>query len=127
MVGGVIALDLAVGQHSIEESIARFLGWVSDIFPLPPSGMPSWRHKLRQFWAWVARDSIYDSEQLESVMKEAFGKTQQLFSVDGQHWSGIKLGIMATEVSRSELRIFTNYNGINRCESDSGKSSDEIL
>lgn len=89
--------------------------------------MPSWRHKLRQFWAWVARDSIYDSEQLESVMKEAFGKTQQLFSVNGQHWSGIKLGIMATEVSRSELRIFTNYNGINRCESDSGKSSDKIL
>ncbi|KAK5094383.1 hypothetical protein LTS08_008602 [Lithohypha guttulata] len=123
-VGGVIALDLAIGQHSLEQSIARFLGWVSDIFPAPPSGMPVWRHKLRQFWAWVARDSIYDSERLENVMKEAFGKTQHLFSVEGQHWSGIKLGIMATEVSRSELRIFTNYNGIGRCESDSGKPTD---
>ena len=53
-------------------------------------------------------------------MQEAFGKAHHLFDAQAQPWSGTKLGIMATEVSQSDLRIFTNYNGPGHRDQDSG-------
>jgi len=53
-------------------------------------------------------------------MQEAFGKNELLFDATAQHWSGTKLGIMATTASTSQLRIFTNYNGSNHHKHDKG-------
>ena len=44
-------------------------------------------------------------------MHQAFGTTQRLFEASSQSWSGLRLGIMATMASTSQLCIFTNYSG----------------
>lgn len=72
---------------------------------------------VRRFLDWLKwwfNDSKYDSGELEDVVQEAFGTRRRLFDAHGLPSTGVKVGIMATTASNSELRIFTNYNGVNR-------------
>jgi len=120
VLGGVIALDLVVCRSSISQSLARFKHWVTRIFPIKRYRCLPYCQKLRDCLIWLIRDSKYDSQVLEAVMQEAFGKSELLFDATAQHWSGTKLGIMATTASTSQLRIFTNYNGSGHHKHDKG-------
>jgi len=107
----VIALDLIVHRSSLDESLARFRRWVTQIFPPKPYRCLPHCHKLRDLFIWLVRDSKYDSRVLETVMQQAFGTTQRLFEASSHSWSGLRLAIMATMASTSQLCIFTNYSG----------------
>lgn len=119
-VGGVIALDLIVHRSSLSDSLARFRRWVTQIFPVQPYRCLPHCQKLRDLLIWLIRDSKYDSHVLETVMQQAFGQTERLFEASSQCWSGVRLGIMATAASTSQLCIFTNYNGQGDRQRDTG-------
>ena len=69
---------------------------------------------------WWINDSKYDSGVLEDVVQEVFGTHRRLFDAHGHYSSGAKVGIMSTTTAESQLRIFTNYNGVGRDPQISG-------
>lgn len=118
--GGVIVLDLIVGRSTIDESLARFQRWVTEIFPVKQYRFLPRVRKLLDFLVGLLRDGQYDCDVLEAVMQQAFGEDATLFDTNAQNWLGTKLGVMATTVSEVDLRIFTNYNGPGRRPRDTG-------
>lgn len=60
---------------------------------------------------WWISDNKYDSEILEAVVQSVFGTRLRLFDAHKTSAQSMRIGIMATTTSASELRIFCNYNG----------------
>ena len=108
-------LDCAICGSSIESAVERFQQLSARIFP-PKTTYHCFAtfRKVLDWLKWWFNDSKYDSGELEDVVQEVFGTRRRLFDAHGQPSSGVKVGIMATTASNSELRIFTNYNGVNR-------------
>lgn len=121
--GGVIVLDLIVGGSTIDDSLTRFQRWATELFPVHSYRCFPHCQRLRDFLIWLVRDSKYDSQVLEAVMQQAFGVDKILFDAPAQHRLGVKVGIMATTAAKSQLRIFTNYNGPARRPHDTGTPS----
>jgi hypothetical protein len=76
--------------------------------------------RLIYWFSWWFSDNKYDSNTLERVVKEAFGQQQRLFDFRSQHQSGVKAAVTASTVSSSQLRLFTNYNGLARSKQGKG-------
>lgn len=77
--------------------------------------------KLYDLLLWMTNDSKYDSDRLEEVVQTTFGTRATLFDGASQAQSQVKMGIMATTVGTSQLRIFTNYNGVGRAGRQTSK------
>jgi hypothetical protein len=115
-------LDYAICGSSIESTIERFQQLSGRIFPQKTTYRCCTNFRRFLDWLkWWFNDSKYDSGELEDVVQEAFGTRKRLFDAHGLPSTGIKVGVMATTASNSELRIFTNYNGVNRHNQRQGK------
>ncbi|KIW24829.1 uncharacterized protein PV07_10519 [Cladophialophora immunda] len=112
--GGLIVLDHVVCQSSLDSSIKRFEALSNRIFPKRAYGFMPIFQRLIHWLVWWVSDNKYDSGTLEDVVQEAFGVRQRLFDFASQHQSGIKVAVTASTVSSSQLRLFTNYNGVAR-------------
>ncbi|KAK5283784.1 hypothetical protein LTR14_011831, partial [Exophiala xenobiotica] len=76
--------------------------------------------RLLDWLAWWFSDNKYDSGVLDDVVQDAFGVHQRLFDSQSQHPAGVKVAVAATTVSTSQLRLFTNYNGLARSKQGKG-------
>lgn len=119
--GGAIVLDMVVGRSTIDESLARFRHWVTEIFPVKHYRFLPGIRKVLDFLLGLLRDGQYDCDVLETVMQEAFGEDEMLFGAKAQNGLGTKVGVTATTVSEVDLRIFANYNGRGRRQRDMGR------
>lgn len=89
----------------------RFTQLASRIFP-----PRMYRHfglfqLLMDYVRWWLSDNKYDSDTLEDVARDCFGTRERLFDAHETRAQSIKIGVMATTTSASQLRIFCNYNG----------------
>ncbi|KAK5080184.1 hypothetical protein LTS08_008758 [Lithohypha guttulata] len=112
--GGLIALDLCVSGGTVQTSMHRFEEFAHRVFRKQPNRCCSICSRLYETISRLTNDSKYDSTELEGVVKEVFGTRNTLCDGGIQALSHTKLGIMATTVGTSQLRIFTSYNGIKR-------------
>ena len=77
--------------------------------------------RLLDWLSWWFSDNKYDSGVLDDVVQDAFGVHQRLFDSRSQHPAGVKVAVTATTVSTSQLRLFTNYNGLARSKQGKGE------
>ncbi|KAK5221547.1 hypothetical protein LTR47_010886 [Exophiala xenobiotica] len=119
-VGGLIVLDHVVCGSSVDTSIERLAIMSRRIFPSKSYGFMVLFRRLLDWLAWWLSDNKYDSGVLEDVVQDAFGVQQRLFDSRSQHVGGVKVAVTATTVSTSQLRLFTNYNGLARSEQGKG-------
>lgn len=114
-------LDHIVGAAPIDSSIERFNLLARKIFPARRYGRFSALCRIVDWLKWLLSDNKYDSGILEDAVQEVFGIRERLF--DGRlSRERPRIGIMATTTSNSQLRIFTNYNGVARAEQAAGYS-----
>ncbi|KAK5291044.1 hypothetical protein LTR99_010960 [Exophiala xenobiotica] len=113
-VGGLIVLDHVVCGSSVDASIERLAIMSRRIFPSKSYGFMALFRHLLDWLAWWFSDNKYDSGVLDDVVQDAFGVHQRLFDSRSQHAAGVKVAVTATTVSTSQLRLFTNYNGLAR-------------
>lgn len=109
--GGFAVLDLFHQGSDLDACLEKFEGFARRIFASRPSQEGVCDKFCRFFRSWL-RDSLYPSAPLEEALKEAFGTTRRLFDVADSRVLSTKIGIMATSVATSRLRIFSNYNGV---------------
>jgi hypothetical protein len=113
-------LDHVICQSSLDSSIERFEALSNRIFASKPY---SFMLVLQQLINWLVlwfSDNKYDSGTLDDVVQEAFGVHQRLFDFASQPQTGVKVAVTASTVSSSQLRLFTNYNGVARARQGRG-------
>jgi hypothetical protein len=113
-------LDYVVCGSSLEASIERLSAFASRIFPTKTYGFLSIIQRLFDWLAWWFSDNKYDSGTLEDVVQEEFGVHQRLFAFASQPRAGTKVAVTTSSVSTSQLRLFTNYNGLARSRQGRG-------
>ena len=119
--GGLIVLDHVVCGSSVDTSIERLAIISRRIFPSKSYGTMALFRRLLDWLAWWFSDNKYDSGVLDDVVQDAFGVHQRLFDSRSQHAAGVKVAVTATTVSTSQLRLFTNYNGLARSKQGKGE------
>ncbi|KAK5189220.1 hypothetical protein LTR72_011476 [Exophiala xenobiotica] len=119
-VGGLVVLDHVVCGSSVDTSIERLAIMSRRIFPSKSYGFMALIRRLLDCLAWWFSDNKYDSGVLDDVVQDAFGVHQRLFDWRSQHTAGVKVAVTATTVSTSQLRLFTNYNGLARSKQGKG-------
>ena len=125
--GGLIVLDHVICRTSLTSSLERFGALSSRIFPRKSYGFMSVFERLVDWLIWWCSDNKYDSGTLEDVVQEVFGVRQRLFEFSAQPELGSKVAITATTVSTSQLRLFTNYNGVARSKQGKGMCTIQCL
>jgi hypothetical protein len=107
-------LDHVVCGSSLDASIERLVALAKRIFPAKHYGFLSMWRRIIDWITWWFSDNKYDSGTFEDVVKEEFGVNQRLFEYASQPTAGVKVAVTTSTVSTSQLRLFTNYNGVAR-------------
>jgi hypothetical protein len=114
-------LDHVACGFSLDASIERFQAFADRIFPTKTYGFMSMCQRLIDWLVWWFSDNKYDSGTLEDVVQEEFGVRHRLFDFACQPRTGTKVAVTTSTVSTSQLRLFTNYNGVARSRQGRGK------
>lgn len=113
-------LDHVACGSSLDASIERFHNFADRIFPPKIYGFLSVCRRVVDWLVWWFSDNKYDSGTLEDVVQKEFGVRQRLFDFYSQPRTGTKIAVTTSTVSNSQLRLFTNYNGVARCRQGKG-------
>ncbi|KAJ5875185.1 uncharacterized protein N7473_012532 [Penicillium subrubescens] len=125
--GGLIALGLFAMLWDVAECSERFNTLANQIFRqrrrsiLPPllfhvSGYKSLLGELVKWIQWLLHDSCYDSQVFDAALKSAFRENRRLFGatrerLPGHRRSGLKVGVIATSISRdTSAFVIGNFN-----------------
>lgn len=101
-------MALCINGWPVEQCIERFEALATIAFqPRPSSRLPlfSW---MIDFFA----DGRYAAHNLESALKEAFGKHRSILECSRATASGTRVGLPVTTIRGTSTCIFTNYNGV---------------
>ncbi|CAK7237038.1 hypothetical protein SBRCBS47491_009841 [Sporothrix bragantina] len=143
--GGLIAADLFINGHSVDETLDRFVKLAKRVFQprgagcvssLPPlvklllshvvDGLPPLALLVRAAQLLVSyfSDGLYRPEGIETALREAFGPERNIMDVSHATASGTRLGLpVATVQDKPSCRVFTNYNGVG----DRSRGPDQVV
>lgn len=132
--GGLIAADMFVNGHSIDQTLERFVTLACRVFQprgaarlfglprfitlllshvvngLPP--LPLLVCAVRLLASYFS-DGLYRPEAIEAALREVFGAERSILDVSHATASGTRLGLpVATVQDKPSCRVFTNYNGV---------------
>jgi hypothetical protein len=68
-------------------------------------------HAIQVLVSYLA-DGLYDPENMESALKQAFGKDESILDLSYASQTGTRIALpVATTSNPPSRRIFSNYNG----------------
>ncbi|EXJ72783.1 uncharacterized protein A1O5_03930 [Cladophialophora psammophila CBS 110553] len=120
-IGGIIVLGLFVKKMTVEQLLYFFRSFAHTLFGARRSKDDS-SLLPRALKSLLTSNSMYDTGLFEQTLISQFGPNRQLFDYEGPTASGTKVAVTAVKVSETSTptRIFTNYNGSRRRQSESG-------
>ncbi|CAK7206337.1 hypothetical protein SEUCBS139899_009126 [Sporothrix eucalyptigena] len=132
--GGLIAADMFINGHSIDQALERFVKLARGVFQprgvgrlasLPPlvkallshvvDGLPPLTLLVRAAHLLVSyfSDGLYNPAAIEEALRETFGAERNIMDVSYATTNGTRLGLpVATVQDKPSCRVFTNYNGV---------------
>jgi hypothetical protein len=125
----VIAIDHYINGRTLTDSIHMFPGMMERVFKRWSSLIP-FLSRAFELSASYLHDGLYSADNIETVLKKAFGTDKHILDCSYATSTGTKVGLPLATVSRHpSYRIFTNYNGVGIRDKDQGtflKASSEV-
>lgn len=114
--GGICAIGLGRCGWSIEECKEKFLALTRQAFPSmsKPEEYLSWAtggwyKTIRDVTKILIKDSLYDTAQIESILKEAFGSASVMAAPQTDS-NTCRVAVVANEASKETCAILPTYN-----------------
>jgi hypothetical protein len=145
--GAIIACALFVNGWSVEDCIASFedlarlafkprrsaglsraYGFVRSLLVhsrYPFRNLETALHVLSKAYEFVSSlvvDSRYPARNLEAALQAVFGSTRSMVECSTASEMGTMVGVPVTTIRNVSTCVFTNYNGVGKRESSSGKA-----
>lgn len=116
LVGGICALGLGKCGWSIQECKEKFLILTKRVFSslsAPEEYLTwvtrGWYKTVKSAFKVLLTDSIYDTELIETVLKDAFGPSSTMVS-PRTHFREPRVAVVVDEASSSTCKILPTYN-----------------
>jgi hypothetical protein len=118
-VGGLIVLGLSVWD--ISTCTVKFRWLTKELFGRRNASDQTLTANFKKIFKCWFYDGLYDSTDLESILKETFGPQTILFGYSPLRPSGQKVAVTASNINEASAFIFANYNGMSHRRTDCGK------
>lgn len=102
--GGLVALDLGICQHDVEDSKESYR-LIKHYFEQQEKGGSG----LRRWVNALASDGLYDVKSLEDIFKSRFGSLR-MFSSPRTKVSGWKVAVTSSTIDKGSPVLITNYH-----------------
>lgn len=110
-------MDLVFNGSRPETSFQAFPGFAEKIFGRSGAVNKciSWAKCLKG----LIKDSQYDGQNLEGVLKEQLGTSRRVFDAETTSCAGPKVALITSRISGGKACVLANYRGIGTRQKDS--------